>query len=337
MPACAYMKPNLDLLRAVAVLFVLLSHVIRVVDGDRSGVMYLFGQLGVMLFFVHTSLVLMQSMERQHLEGATLFKQFYVQRIFRIYPLSIVFVLAILVLGTEHWTPLETFSNLALTQNLTYSRYVSDVMWSLPLEVQMYIALPFLYLIFRHRPARWLLGLWVLSIPMALLPPLVSLRLTVLSFVPCFLGGVIAWRMQGNARFPAWLWPILLAICSLAFVKFAEPRHDMYGRWIVCLALGLIIPRMRELRARGLNFTSKTIAKYSYGIYLFHYPLLDLAFKTLSGRPPALQWTVFVGLLLALPFAGYHLIEHPMIKLGHAWRQKVRPAAAPPAAQAGNR
>lgn len=316
------MNPNLDLLRAVAVLFVLFSHLYRVVDGDTTDLLYQFGQLGVMLFFVHTSLVLMQSMERQQLEGAELFKRFYVQRIFRIYPLSIVFVLVLLAFSGEHWTPLEIFSNLALTQNLTYSRAVNNVMWSLPLEVQMYVALPFLYLLFRRRPVSWLLGLWLLSIPLAFVPYQLSMRLTVLLFAPCFLGGVIAWRLQGRERLPGWLWPVLLAACSLAFVHWADPRKDMYGRWLVCLALGLIIPWMKALRAPRLNLASKTIAKYSYGIYLFHYPLLDLAFKTLSHQPPLLQWMVFLGLLVLLPVVGYHLIEHPMVRLGHAWHQR---------------
>ena len=90
-------KPNLDLLRAVAVLFVLFSHVLRTAIGHRSPTLYAMGQLGVMIFFVHTSLVLMQSLERQELSGPALFKRFYVQRICRIYPLSIA-----LVLGVDH-------------------------------------------------------------------------------------------------------------------------------------------------------------------------------------------------------------------------------------------
>ncbi len=96
----------------------------------------------------------------------------------------------------------------------------------------------------------------------------------------------------------------------------------MVGRWVVCLSLGLIIPWMRELQAPRLNRLSKTIAKYSYGIYLFHYPILELAFMSLADRPLALQWSVFLLLLLLLPYLGYHLIEHPMIKLGGAWSER---------------
>jgi peptidoglycan/LPS O-acetylase OafA/YrhL len=316
------MQPNLDLLRAVAVLLVLLSHVHSVVTGKQTNLMYNFGQLGVALFFVHTSLVLMQSLERQRLTGPTMFKRFYAQRIFRIYPLSIIFVLCIIAFGQEQWSRLEIVSNLALTQNLTYSRYVSDPLWSLPLEVQMYIALPFLFVAFRDKPVSWLLALWLLAIPVGWAANQITLRLSVLYLVPCFLGGVIAWRLQGNEKLPAWIWPPLLALYCLGFALWAEPRQNHYGRWSVCLALGLTIPWLRQLAAPTLNAASKTIAKYSYGIYLFHFPLLDFAFRTLADRPYAVQWAVFLLLVVLIPVAAYHLIEHPMIRLGHAWTER---------------
>lgn len=324
-------KPNLDLLRAVAVLLVLVAHICEVHDLDYGDVQYRMGQLGVMLFFVHTSLVLMQSLERQNLEGSALFKRFYVQRLFRIYPLSIVFVLSIYVLGPQTYTLFELFTNLTLTQNLAYTRNMSGVLWSLPLEVQMYIVLPFLYVFFKNRPVRWLLILWLATIPLAILIPGITRRLTIFIFVPCFLGGVIAWRLQDRERLPAWLWPILLALLCVLFGAFSDPRAENVGRWSVCLALGLAIPYIRQLETPRLNQLSKTIATYSYGIYLFHYPLLYIAFEYLAHLPTALQWLLFVSSLWAATYFGYHLIEHPMIKLGVQWsvRRITGKAVAP--------
>ncbi|WP_395403796.1 acyltransferase family protein [Pseudoduganella sp. UC29_106] len=327
------MQPNLDLLRAVAVLFVLVSHTITVVTGKMTLDLHRWGQLGVVLFFVHTALVLMQSLERQQLTGSTMFKRFYVQRIFRIYPLAIVFITSIFILGSKQWTPFAMFSNLTLTQNLFYVGYASGVLWSLPLEVQMYICLPILYIFFRNRPVSWLLVLWVLSVPVAYAVPFISGRINMLEFVPCFLGGVIAWRMQGHEKLPGWAWPPLLAVCCIAFFYLADPWNNDYGRWVVCLVVGLIIPQVRQLKQASLNAFSKTVAKYSYGIYLFHYPLLEFAFETLADRPYAVQWGVFLISVTGIPFVAYHLIEHPMIKLGHAWTERkgtakvVAPAA----------
>src|SRR2546422_2702571 len=91
---------NLDVLRAMAVFIVLVTHLLQVLF-PYSYALSLFralGRFGVLIFFVHTSLVLMMSMERLNLSGKTLFAGFYVRRAFRIYPLSIATVVIVWVL-----------------------------------------------------------------------------------------------------------------------------------------------------------------------------------------------------------------------------------------------
>ncbi len=60
-------SPNLDFLRANAVLMVLVFHVLGFFGIRRAGPFDLeaMGLLGVLLFFVHTGFVLMLSLERQ--------------------------------------------------------------------------------------------------------------------------------------------------------------------------------------------------------------------------------------------------------------------------------
>lgn len=323
-------NPNLDLLRAVAVLLVLAAHVAGYTIKTNSTT-YAMGQLGVMLFFVHTSLVLMQSLERQQATGAALLRQFYVQRVFRIYPLCLVMLLAIYLLFDREWSGFEIAANVLLVQNLVYARFMAEILWSLPLEVQMYGFLPLLFLYFRRRPVQRLLWLWVLSVPIAMLQPLVTARLSVFEFAPCFLAGVIAWRLSGRARWPGWLWPLALGLACLAFVVWAEPRANNYGRWLVCLAVGLVLPLLREWRWPWLNRVSQVIARYSYGIYLFHPILLWLSFVVLEGTPPWRQWALLAVLLVVVPWLAYHLIEQPMIRLGAALGQRGKIKAVPPA------
>jgi peptidoglycan/LPS O-acetylase OafA/YrhL len=77
---------NLDLLRSVAVLLVLVSHIpvaLGHADG-RWGVVTLAGRYGVLMFFIHTSLVLMMSLERSERQGPALIRRFYIRRAFRI-------------------------------------------------------------------------------------------------------------------------------------------------------------------------------------------------------------------------------------------------------------
>ena len=98
-------SPNLDFLRSAAVLFVVFFHVLmvfeqnHVVEKNNIGGLHAIGSWGVMIFFVHTCLVLMISLERQHhrFPGEPAYFSFLVRRIFRVYPLSM-FVVACVVI-----------------------------------------------------------------------------------------------------------------------------------------------------------------------------------------------------------------------------------------------
>src|SRR3981081_1365808 len=80
---------NLDFLRSTAVLLVYFTHLYGIYTGRgmKWDLFWHIGQLGVLIFFVHTCLVLMWSLERSGLQGIKLFAPFYVRRILRLYPL----------------------------------------------------------------------------------------------------------------------------------------------------------------------------------------------------------------------------------------------------------
>lgn len=78
--------PNLDSLRAVAVLSVYVAHVLYTIGlarGESSGAPdfgWFLGRFGVLVFFVHTRFVLMMSLERMERDKGPLFRAFYVRR-----------------------------------------------------------------------------------------------------------------------------------------------------------------------------------------------------------------------------------------------------------------
>src|SRR5258708_4164978 len=126
---------NLDFLRSVAVLLVLTQHLCRREHIEQIGWIATtsLGRFGVLLFFVHTSLVLMRSMERSGISGGSLVKNFYIRRAFRIYPLSLLAVVTALALRLDsdiHGISglsngalpgrLAIVSQLLLVQNLTH-------------------------------------------------------------------------------------------------------------------------------------------------------------------------------------------------------------------------
>lgn len=313
---------NLDLIRAVAVLGVMFGHVYTELHGANLLLAWHFAQLGVIIFFVHTSFVLMLSLERTKLEGKRLFGAFYLRRAFRLYPLSMACVTAVMLLGLDQrfepraWTWLEYASNMALTTNLTYSDSMVSGLWTLPIEVQMYVVLPVLFLIGQRHATRWLVAIFALAIPVALIQPHVSGRAEMLGYVPCFLAGVLAWKLSltSTRRLPGWLWPVgFVATWPVWFL--ATHAHDMPFRWAYCLGLGLTLPWFSEMPDGWFRRRAHTIAEYSYGIYLTHGAAMVLAF-TMLPAPRVVQWLVFAGLAVLLPWLAYRYIERPMIGVG---------------------
>lgn len=339
-------EPNLDILRALAVLMVLGAHVIEMVAIQNPALSIhpynlILGRLGVLLFFVHTALVLNLSMERMRLAGWEQVRSFYIRRAARIYPLAIACVTIVLVAqvpvmpwGTFQATPAEILTNLTLTTNLAYHPVVITPLWSLPIEVQMYVALPIIYLIVRRRPA-WVLALWLLSVPIAWIQPTYLGRLSVLAFAPCFLAGVLAYTLISRYRIkiPAAAWLPVLILVSVAYLCAQGPRSNIHWppmQWLLCLIVGAMIPMFAESSARALNTAAAFVAKYSYGIYLFHVIAIWVGCVVLADLPYWLQWTVAAAALCVLTGLGYHWIEAPAMRLGSRLANWQRAAVPQP-------
>lgn len=366
-PAERSLSANLDLLRAIAVVLVLAQHLARRMYVETFAGMPTssWGVFGVLLFFVHTCLVLMYSMERSRLPGWQLLTNFATRRIFRIYPLSVLAVLTALALhldsdingirGLSHGQfpgIVSAASNLLLVQNLTYAKSIVNVLWSLPFELQMYAFLPFLFLCIRRSstsgagaphiapsamcgPTRrknlaWpLLALWIASVGMAAAQPHIPHfgRLTILLFLPNFLPGVLAYALPHRPRMASALWPVFVLLLVVVYAI----RPILSTGWFLCLVLGLMIPSFREIQLPWLRWISNRIATYSYGIYLSHQFAIWTTFGVLASRSLAVKIPVLVVMLVALPVLLYHAIEKPMIGVGV--RMAGRFAAPEPSGQ----
>jgi peptidoglycan/LPS O-acetylase OafA/YrhL len=333
---------NLDILRSVAVLTVLLTHLLQVTAGCKFdehiayGIeTYSLGAVGVLLFFVHTSLVLMQSLERSSgaRTGWRLVRFFYIRRAFRLYPLSISVILLSIALsippnalGTPYrWGGVRwLFSNLLLVQNISGSGLVAHPLWSLPFEVQMYLVLPALFLLVS--PPKSGIRLTVIYIAGVALSPLHFL----FRYVPCFLAGVVAYKLARHVRprVPAWLWgPTVVA--AVAYYTWAPYSTRRPKDVMICVIVGILIPFFRA-NSGPIAAAAAQVAKYSYGIYLCHTPVLWLLYRKLSIP----GWQRPIWLLIgtgAAAVACYRWIERPMIELGT--RLANRDLAGPPAAE----
>jgi peptidoglycan/LPS O-acetylase OafA/YrhL len=217
-------------------------------------------------------------------------------------------------LGTK-----DLLANLALVQNLTFSGDALNPLWSLPLEVQMYLLLPFAYFVVRRGRYRSI-ALWVLSLVLALVLPGVSGRLNMFTYAPCFMSGVLAFDLSRTAKrkLPGWTWPLFIVILIVLFGPFDNVgiQGKLYRAWVLSLAFGILIPHVHEVGGQWLHRVSHTIAEYSYGIYLSHEVVFWLAIYRMADWPISMR----IGMLLvgsaAFPVAAYYAIEKPFIGYG---------------------
>jgi peptidoglycan/LPS O-acetylase OafA/YrhL len=312
-------SPNLDALRSIAVGLVVLSHLPPFIPGLESLFNYkTTGRVGVALFFVHTTLVLMFSMQRS---GAS-YGPFLVRRIFRIYPLSMVAVLSVATVGWLVGQPLplgDIVSNLLLVQNITGAPSWPDPLWTLPFEMQMYLLLPALYVfVLGGRSVLKAAALCAFALGAAVVARSNAVYTLLIAFVPCFLPGLLAFTLlQDRTRAvlsPAVLFLTVVAgIVVIPMLATAE-TGQLPLFWVLCLAVGLLIPFCREIQFRPVIAFSHWVAEHSYGIYLTH--MFASAFTMTGTGPLYVKLPLYFICLAALSVLTHRFIEQPGIRLG---------------------
>jgi len=165
--------PVIDFLKGISVLMVILFHVFFAVfflfkkDSEQLNAFIqsipswmsfvLSSDKAVDIFFLLSSFLLSYGLLKvYHKQQSISIKRFYLHRFFRIYPL---FLVALLLYGLADPYKLlsEGWYSLLFIENI-FSKGIIPVQWSLSIEVQFYLILPFLilFLVKRHSPILWL-------------------------------------------------------------------------------------------------------------------------------------------------------------------------------------
>lgn len=349
--------PLIDLLRAVAVMLVLVFHVTMLgqwsaVTEARWTLPLQQGWIGVDLFLVISGFVITLSAGRDKLRNAPGFaKRFMTRRLRRVLPLyaltSVVYVFMVrpeLLTRPNQELLVQVAAHALFLQNLTPLTHgtINGVTWSLALEMQFYLALmcSIGYLLKRNA---WSLLLGLVALAWAwrygttlLLQPADStahLRMVYSTQLPgtidsfgvgialalLALKGQTRWARRLQPGWPQCLgWMLTaLVLMSAAWILFV-PRSSYWDHtgmvvfWRTLLALGfgaaVTAAITCPLRGGGVVRPFLYLGRISYGIYLWHFPVL-LALLTLPGlRGSALFFGVFSGAVL-LASLSWHLME----------------------------
>jgi peptidoglycan/LPS O-acetylase OafA/YrhL len=146
---------NLDYLRGLCALSIMAYHYIGwTMQGlDISTFLGKLGVYGVSMFYVLSGLTMYLVYYRSFGLNNVFFKEFYIKRVFRIYPLMwLVMILAIIMYGTEA-KPLDLFLQFSgLFGILDWTANVPVGIWSIGNELSFYLMLPLFFYCLKQGP-----------------------------------------------------------------------------------------------------------------------------------------------------------------------------------------
>jgi peptidoglycan/LPS O-acetylase OafA/YrhL len=330
-------RPDLDGLRAIAVLSVVFFHLSKsVVPG---------GYLGVDMFFVLSGYLITAIIWREVQAGQFSIVRFYDRRIRRIIPALFLLLAATTLVSAILLLPADLvgysrslLATLVFAANVYFWRdtdYFSAAaeqkpllhIWSLGVEEQFYILFPLiLILLARYWPQRALYGIAALAA--------VSLAVNVFAL---FVGG----GLPAFFLLPARAWELGLGAVVALLPAHAAPHaataglmalvgallvavgmlHPLESLWIVPAAIPAVIgtaflvlagqhdssPISRMLSLRPLVF----VGLVSYSLYLWHWPIIVFSQYYLVRALTPAEKAAAVGLMTACAVISWWFIERP--------------------------
>jgi peptidoglycan/LPS O-acetylase OafA/YrhL len=341
--------PALEGLRAVAALGIILTHAAFQTGNDTGAVIsrvmartdffvpVFFALSGFLLWRRHAADFTVSPEGRRNWAG------YYVKRLGRIMPASLMLVTVVIALFPVAGDPgvLQIVANLLLLQNYVPDGMIGGLthLWSLCVEMFLYLVMPLLALaVGRRRRAVRVAAIVTVGVLSALWPFLAGPRSGDLNphimpwaFFGSFCVGLLAAETEGwlaevdgsrEATVRRWagrrlVW-VSLAVGVLVLASFDGPEGlssaspaEFFRRTTcgVAFAAALVVPVALAPRSRFLESTvMQALGRWSYSIFLWHMAILSLVFPLLginlfSGGYAALLLVFAVTAVLSVPVA----------------------------------
>lgn len=344
-PASSAHHNNFDLMRLLAASQVTIVHLcehLQIDGGAALRVLQLFP--GVPVFFFVSGFLVSQSLER-----STSLKSYAIKRALRIYPAlwgclaASVFLVALF--KTLPWTS-GSFAAWIVAQVTIGQFYnpgflrdfgvgvLNGSLWTIPVELQFYVALPLIYALARRFGAKvfWLAALASLAGHALFLSlfygsgslPAKLLQVTVLPWLGLFMIGVLAqrhWdliRSWFHGRALLWLAAYGLAAGVASQLGWSASGNAINGLSALVLFAAILsaahtVPSLAGRLLRGNDI--------SYGLYLYHALALNAYLELRKLGSLNLNGGADVAVLFAIAVtaavASWLLVERPALTLKH--------------------
>lgn len=350
-PSAAHDDLSIELLRGVAACLVMFSHYQSMAGLDKN--LLGFGFTGVDLFFVISGFVFAPYLLGKELKPAG----FFVRRLFRIYPLYLVALAAYATYGYAHGKPpdhlLTHLLFLHTTQSAEIAFYYNGAFWSLPPEIEFYLALP-LFCLLIPRPHR-LPALLACALAMHFTINglnraegaegwVVLLQFHLPKLLLEFILGAAAKWVALHARSPRMralsiacggaLWLVLAHLFKTGGNELIDGSGWLRGNMglFAAMAYALMIIGIAGFRAPGATLWARGAqgcGNLSYGIYLFHNLMPELLNPLRPQVPAALYVLACILAALLTAFLLHHGCERPFRQFGRRLGRSLEHAGAP--------
>jgi peptidoglycan/LPS O-acetylase OafA/YrhL len=333
-------RPDIDGLRAIAVLAVILYH--AEIPGFGGG------YVGVDVFFVISGYLITQLLAESAQKPLRLqLKDFYLRRARRILPALFATSMIVAAAAATILLPwdLATFGRYLAATPVFWSNvaawatgggyFTSKLVhtplshfWSIAIEEQFYLLYPLTFAFFcRYMPrVQWqaLIALALASFALCIWgsyhAPAASYFLAPSRAWELLLGGVLATAGQRSLKSP--IANELLAVAALATLVFATEQYGVniqYPGWYAvapCAASAILIQTSRvrlTLVGKLLSFRPFVFTgSISYSLYLWHYPVLVLANYYLIEEVHGVGLGLLIACIYLLAVASWRWLEIPI-------------------------
>jgi len=331
-------RPDIDGLRAVAVLLVMFYHFdIEPISG---------GYVGVDVFFVISGYLITQILRREIVAGELSITRFYARRVRRILPALAAVLCAALAAGWILLLPFDYdalgqqaayaafgFSNFYFLSSTDYFARAAELQpllhtWSLAVEEQFYVVWPFLLYVL-HRLSNGSQRAVVAALLVVILASLAWSAYAVVQapehaffMLPSrawelAMGGLIVFlppmakRAHGRLAEAAGL--ILILVSAVALDE--ETPFPGLAAMPACLGAALLVWPKHGTEAVAKALASRpavAIGQISYSLYLWHWPaLVYFRIYTNEEMPDGLEKALLIAAAFAVSYLSWRFIELP--------------------------
>jgi peptidoglycan/LPS O-acetylase OafA/YrhL len=330
-------------LRAVSVFLVIGGHLAYAhPELDTCGIMatVLDGDLGVRIFFVISGFLITALMiQEKEKYGSVSLKNFYLRRIFRLFPVQYAFIAFVYILTILTPTKVEFCSfitALTFTKNYACGEWIDGHLWSLAVEEQFYLIWAIAFVALRPR------ALLILAIGLICLAP-ESRAVEYLSghrfytwltsnadalMIGCVLALLASKFRSSFERAAAWYPTITRAAALLLmYVPILLGQRLLFGKLTVTLgpllqaicAGFLIVSLLYHRQGLAFKFLNLPIIAFigtiSYSLYVWQMPFLARPDIYGGNAEWFLKFTIDLAVVVLAALVSYYLLERPFAKL----------------------